>query len=339
MSRLKSRAQDDGGALTSGALIELVYRAVSRPELWQKVFISIGRLVGSRGTTLVFRGHGSVRSVDCDGPAAGLVDMSPVQLFSNKAVSRRSFVMAVAGGEVIDDWAQLPSDNSTSTLSLYTHEGSSSHGTEGLLRAILPHAHRALLLSLSIQDLARERDDLRAVVDELSCGVALLDTNGSVLYCNDVASELFGLGAGLHSEGGRLRAADVEDHESLMRLVAEVASEPSGPLRAMRLSNGFPLFMRGSHGGRVLMFLRPGGQQSSIPSPLLAEAFALSHSESRVGSLFAAGHGPETVASELGVSVATVRDHLREMRERAGVDSDVGLVRRYLDGVPRIAKY
>lgn len=64
----------------------------------------------------------------------------------------------------------------------------------------------------------------------------------------------------------------------------------------------------------------------------LQDRFALTAAESKVAVIAAEGHTPMEVARRLGLSVHTVRSHLKRIFVKAGVHSQVGLVRAFLEG-------
>ena len=88
-----------------------------------------------------------------------------------------------------------------------------------LLRTVLPHLHRALVLHFRLEALQREHDDLTTCLDELSTGMVLLDTNATVLYANQAALDYLDGRCGLVYENGKLCApncnVDQTFHQSL----------------------------------------------------------------------------------------------------------------------------
>jgi DNA-binding CsgD family transcriptional regulator len=68
------------------------------------------------------------------------------------------------------------------------------------------------------------------------------------------------------------------------------------------------------------------------------QQFDLTVAECRVAAEAAEGHTPSEIAVRLGLSVHTVRSHLKRMFPKAGVHSRAGLVRALLQGPSRSSR-
>jgi DNA-binding NarL/FixJ family response regulator len=76
---------------------------------------------------------------------------------------------------------------------------------------------------------------------------------------------------------------------------------------------------------------RPAGEDHSLRARLQSDEFAvLSRREREILTMIAKGEGTATVASHLGISVSTVRNHLKSIYRKVGVTSQVSLVRKLL---------
>lgn len=76
---------------------------------------------------------------------------------------------------------------------------------------------------------------------------------------------------------------------------------------------------------------RPAAQDQTIRARLESDEFAvLSRREREILAMIAKGEGTGDVASELGISVSTVRNHLKSIYRKVGVTSQVSLVRKLL---------
>jgi DNA-binding NarL/FixJ family response regulator len=94
-------------------------------------------------------------------------------------------------------------------------------------------------------------------------------------------------------------------------------------VRSTLQTAGQPLF--GSPTGRN------GGEDTTIRTRLQSDEFAvLSRREREILAMIAKGEGTATVATHLGISVSTVRNHLKSIYRKVGVTSQVSLVRKLL---------
>jgi DNA-binding NarL/FixJ family response regulator len=76
---------------------------------------------------------------------------------------------------------------------------------------------------------------------------------------------------------------------------------------------------------------RPPQEDTAIRTRLQSEEFAvLSRREREILTMIAKGDGTAAVASHLGISVSTVRNHLKSIYRKVGVTSQVSLVRKLL---------
>jgi len=84
----------------------------------------------------------------------------------------------------------------------------------------------------------------------------------------------------------------------------------------------------------VTVFISRPEERHIIPPKIIQQFFGLTKTESMVTSLLAQGIGVEEIASRLGVSVYTVRTHIRSIFKKTGVSKQTELIRRVLKSVP-----
>ena len=218
------------------------------------------------------------------------------------------------------------------------------------LRLVLPHLARALGVHQRLAGVGAERDANAEVLDRFSSGVVLLDRHARVLAANHYAALLLRAADGLLSIQGSLVASAPRDGVLLRHLIDAVASrDPRRPEAA----------------GGALVVQRPSGRMpyhvlvSPLAAPWLATAprhaavvvsvtdpelgpqpdqaavcryLGLTPAEGGVVLALARGLSLADVARERGISLNTVRTHVKRSLAKAGVGRQADLVRLVLSG-------
>ncbi|MBW2273330.1 MAG: hypothetical protein JRG96_08670 [Deltaproteobacteria bacterium] len=215
---------------------------------------------------------------------------------------------------------------------------------------LVPHIERALKIFAKIRRLESRHALYEGVMDQIATGMVLLDESGRVLQLNRAARDLVQEGS-LQIRDGMLEVGNSAAAEELRGLIqragsAEEARKP-GVMSALRVEaqGGHPplsLLLRPlptrSDGvaGRpsVTVFISKPEERQSIPPEIIRKIFGLTKTEASVCSLLAQGSNADEVASRLGVSVHTVRAHIRSIFKKTGVSKQTELIRRVLKSVP-----
>jgi DNA-binding CsgD family transcriptional regulator/PAS domain-containing protein len=215
---------------------------------------------------------------------------------------------------------------------------------------LVPHLERSLEIFAKIRRMEARRALYEGVMDQIATGMMLLDEGGNVLQMNRAAQKIIDDG-GLSIIDGKLHIEDEDAAVELRRLIHEAgASEerrkPS-VMAALRVQNGagapslsllvrpLPAGAGGDAGSPIAtVFLSRPEERHSIPPEIIQQLFGLTKTESSVTSLLAQGIGVEEIASRLGVSVYTVRTHIRSVFKKTGVSKQTELIRRVLKSLP-----
>jgi DNA-binding CsgD family transcriptional regulator len=216
---------------------------------------------------------------------------------------------------------------------------------------LVPHLERSLKIFAKIRRLETRHALYEGVMDQMATGMMLLDESGRVLQLNRAARELVEEGAvEIRDEMLQVGNSDVADE--LRRLVheagaAEEEERKPGVMAALRVEarGGHPplsllvrpLSMRAvGDVGRptVTVFISKPEERQSIPPEIVRKIFGLTKTEASVCSLLAQGSGADEVAGRLGVSVHTVRAHIRSIFKKTGVSKQTELIRRVLKSIP-----
>jgi DNA-binding CsgD family transcriptional regulator/PAS domain-containing protein len=205
------------------------------------------------------------------------------------------------------------------------------------LEAVLPHVQRALQLRHRLR-LAGQAV-ASAALDALPTGCVVVDAELCVRHANR-AAEAMALAGGLHlvRDGRQLRLAaehrtDTEKLAARVRAVALQGDADGGvalrrrgaaPLAALVMRLPARLSLRtppATAGALALVLLRYPAALALPSAALLADVYGLGHAEAAVALAAAAGRTAECIATERGVSAATVRTQLRAVLDKAGAAS------------------
>jgi DNA-binding CsgD family transcriptional regulator len=241
-------------------------------------------------------------------------------------------------------------DRELLTLAFYRSERRPVFGSaeRRLLDQLTPHVARGLEIGLRLERLDAERRAAQAALDELTVGIALLDETGRVLHVNRTLAGLAEAGDGLSIAGEGLRAADPSTAASLRNLIARAVDRhtPSGgAVPIERAARYRPLHVVVApirqNGGertwgvpaRAIVLVSDPERHAVVPAELLRAAYGLTDAEARVATRIGHGTALEVIAEELGISLSTVRNHLKQIFEKTGTHRQAELVRLLHAGV------
>jgi DNA-binding CsgD family transcriptional regulator len=210
-------------------------------------------------------------------------------------------------------------------------DGRYSDDDVDLFATIGAHVHR----SLSIGDhLALRRADAAmfgSIVDRLATAVLLIDQRGWVLYRNEAADQLMSkqrigriVNQKLSLNGVDLQGlvASVARRRFYETAIAAGSAEGEIKLAAIAMSAGPP-----AQNNPIAIFLTglPGSAKPS--EAFLKTAYGLTPAEIRVAFGLLTGLAPADIATETGLSIATVRSQIASVREKAGAGTTSDLIR------------
>lgn len=213
-------------------------------------------------------------------------------------------------------------------------------GMDALMEAIQPHWQRAFELREDIRQAAAMGHLYHELIDRMALGVAVLDAEFGLRNWNNAFAMAVG---GLFDQ-----PVDTMDlPRNVARLLA--ARSPHGPVNQRAgaetpvLHDGMvvgvmlqPASLRASAGapGHLMVLRAPGASVADRQhrAHLLALAHGLTGQESLVAVSLAEGLSTEAIAECLGISVATVRTHLKRTFEKMEVTSRPELVHRVMSG-------
>ncbi|HTC91346.1 MAG TPA: helix-turn-helix transcriptional regulator [Bryobacteraceae bacterium] len=218
-----------------------------------------------------------------------------------------------------------------------------------LLRTLLPHLRRAALLHSELTSLRSQRAVFLVHLDRYPQAFLLIDAERRLLVANTPGREILGLRDGFRLEGGQIRLAWSKEDSTLREVVREIAINRESPvsrLSVTRPSQASPyrllLMPVPSFGAAPLGISQPAVAMVIInddggfspDTSALSALFSLTPAEVRVTSLLVQGRSTEEIATELGVSLETVRTHVRRVFSKTATNRQGELIALVLRSVP-----
>jgi DNA-binding CsgD family transcriptional regulator len=167
-----------------------------------------------------------------------------------------------------------------------------------------------------------------AALDQLDQGVALIDGVCRVSFANQQAQAICGESDGLALEGDRLVATSSPVAISLNSALKDAISEGrTSSLRVERSAGRRPLSLQitplrsgveGKEGDGALVLISDSHQRAIPPKERLMTLYRLTPAEAGVAQLLLRGRDLATAALDLGISVETVRTHVRRILGKTG---------------------
>jgi DNA-binding CsgD family transcriptional regulator/PAS domain-containing protein len=214
---------------------------------------------------------------------------------------------------------------------------------------LLPHLRHALRIYARLDDLESERRLYASTLQCLNIGTLLLDAQGQVLQCSEVASQLLTGEHGLQLVAGRLHAQAGMDERRLWRAINHVlearASHSAELVEAVSLSwsgKGLGILLRGlaqkecfecGLPAAVEVILRDPQRQPEPSEILLRQLFQFTPAEAALAAQLCHGQNLEQAAIDLGISRNTARAHLRVIFSKTGTARQASLVQLLLGSV------
>jgi DNA-binding CsgD family transcriptional regulator len=207
-----------------------------------------------------------------------------------------------------------------------------------------PHIRRSLLISGMLDEGRFQLALYRQLLDKLANPIFILEQSARLVYANAQADDLLSKGRFFRLMRGSL----TPDARHLAGGFEEaLARACSGRDEDMGLrGNGIPL--PGKDGSPAVCYVLPLGNSerrralgpgmaavfvstspNGIPPAVevLSALSGLTSREARIALMIADGRAPIDAATELGISINTVRTHIAKIFEKTGVKSQQGLVK------------
>lgn len=215
------------------------------------------------------------------------------------------------------------------------------------LRRLLPHLRHSLCKTAGLESDGFDGNAL-LMLEHTSFGVLSFDRAGKVRYASAKATLILNRQDGLALRNGVLVAESGSDTLRIADLVATTLGNGNGNGHANRRAGGaiairrrsdeMPYFLRvfpciypssperaASVG--AIGILQDPMDRVALDRELLASLYDLTPAETRVAELLSQGFSPAAVAADLGITINTVRTHLKRIFEKTGIGRQSELVR------------
>jgi DNA-binding CsgD family transcriptional regulator/PAS domain-containing protein len=218
------------------------------------------------------------------------------------------------------------------------------------LQCLMPHLQRAALVSTKLEENVRIAKLSLAALDHVPFGIVILDGNNQVLEINAAARAIVDRRDGLAMRGKHLEIAGPSSNSEFSRLVRAVATATTESMRIAPVTLSIPRRSGGqpyrlvaipiadatqwcsAGAARVLVAIYDTTRPFHSPGTAFMAVYGMTAAESRVTECLMAGDQPAQVSEKLGISMNTVRTHLKSIYLKVGVRSQSLLMRELLLG-------
>ena len=227
-----------------------------------------------------------------------------------------------------------------------TRRGGWSSRQTSTIESVLPHLRHFVRVRHALLGAQALRATLSGLLDDARLGVIQLDRGGRIIETNDRAMGLLRAGRGLFEQNGYLSARAPADSTRLQGLVADALPrfglQTSGgsmtvsrwPSRSRQGVHVLPIGDRQKHFGigraAVLVLVVEPGSPAQLDAELVGSALGLTATESRVAVALAMGRTVSDIAEERGITIHTVRFHVRGIQAKLGLSRQENLIRMVL---------
>jgi DNA-binding CsgD family transcriptional regulator len=218
-----------------------------------------------------------------------------------------------------------------------------------ILRPIMPHLRRAALLHSELSSLRVQLAAFTGHLDRCAYAFLITDPQGHVMYRNLAASQIIGAKDGVAIASGQLSLMSAKANSAFQTIVGQVAinrdnlvrrldvQRPSGK-ESYRLllvpvphSEAMPL---GLPHPSVTILIIESQSGAELDLSVLREMFSLTPAEARVTGKLIQGRSAEEIAVDLGLSVGTVRTHIRRVLSKTATGRQGELISLVLRLLP-----
>jgi DNA-binding CsgD family transcriptional regulator/PAS domain-containing protein len=216
-----------------------------------------------------------------------------------------------------------------------------------------PHICRAFTVADALEFQASRIEQLEQTVDALSTGVFLTD-RGGITYMNGSARKLVDSNRTLKLKNNRLtaaksRAADMLEHAVADSLQGKAPAKCGSHMVAIQGEDGegllasvLPLKWRDAQNplagmpGSAAIFVQDASQPAQIAGVAFAKLYGLTPAELRVSLEIAQGQSVQELTEVLGISVNTIKTHLKHIFAKTGVTRQGELARLVMMSTPPV---
>lgn len=295
-------------------VMDAIYFAAHQKDGWQSCLGLISRISGGETAQLL------ILNKEGDQLVAGYQSHPHVAADSsgNEIAPRLCHARHEVGNGLVELTVQRPSE-----------DGEFTPVEKQLIKDLMPHIARAIRQ----EGASRLLNDRQAAVQRQKQGaLLLLDGQQNVVFLSSEAERLLLLTATVTLVAGRLRLGQRRKQAELDELIRRCFESKATGMVNLNESDQIAsrilvstvqprdsrLFQ--SH-GLVAVFIVSGQGEQCTEEDVISQWLGLTESESRIASLIAQGRRPAEIASDIALSVHTVRHHIKNICRKTGAHS------------------
>jgi len=221
---------------------------------------------------------------------------------------------------------RAPGGNSIINVMRVNSDGCFEEKELAILRALMPHLRQAARIHVELTSLRTQLATFTGHMNRYPYPFLLTDPQCKVIYSNPAAMEVTREKDGLQIAAGQLSMMSPIANSRFRKTVKEISANRNGQARWLDIprsphklpfrllltpvpySDALPLGLSGPAAAVLII------DRQAHPEPdasLLREVFSLTPAEARVTGKLSQGQSADEIARQLGVSVETVRTHIR----------------------------
>jgi DNA-binding CsgD family transcriptional regulator len=343
-------------------LVSLVYEAAADASRWPAFLEAYVLAVkGGRASLLLSTGHGNgaapfrwsmaedlyrtvgagqpegaIRTIDLLGPGALEPSTTDPEFHAPRDVR-----YAVAGV-----FLQTADGPSMIVAVRGEQDGPFGELASAILRPLMPHLRQAALLHHEVSSLRARLAAFTSYLDRSPLPFLLTDARGRVLYANAAANQTVEWKDGIAITSGHLSVTSPRNRVAFCKAIEEAATGRGRPLcrieveRAEHNKPPYRLLLipvpsaAGLYQPTAAVLIIDTEARPELDPEVLSELFFLTPAEARVTAKLGVGQSAEEIAEETGVSLETVRTHIRRVLSKTGTGRQGELIALVLRTAP-----
>lgn len=232
-----------------------------------------------------------------------------------------------------------PSDRLTYAFAFSLHDDDrpKSNKQLELLAELMRHLRQSVALAYRIGTLEQRCEALLDHLQALRGAVIILDSDGSANFVNEAMAALLRNTGSLALRNRRLTAASPRANKKLQEILGRAIGPPgaAGAMMIGHAGGGRPLLVQAApltgsfhafgleRGAAIVTIL--GSERHRASAALFRAAFGLTPTEAEVATYLMKGSPDEEIATAFGVSVNTIRSHVRAILDKTHLRSKAEL--------------
>jgi DNA-binding CsgD family transcriptional regulator len=214
------------------------------------------------------------------------------------------------------------------------------------LRPLMPHLRQAALLQREVASLRARLAAFTSYLDRSPLPFLLTDARGHVLYANAAAHQIAGWKDGIAITSGQLSVTCAGIRAAFGKAIEEAATGRGRPLcriEVERPAHNKPPYRlllmpvpsaAGLYQPTAAVLIIDTEARPELDAEILGELFFLTPAEARVTAKLGVGRSADEIAEEMGVSLETVRTHIRRVLSKTGTGRQGELISLVLRAAP-----